>query len=175
MNTVLGSLQDLLLSKDRQIERDARELAVLRHTLLKMDEKLSARLNSEKESSSSSESKAKEQVKVNFAPMPSPQITITTSPSSQFGSDELVTDLRKQLDTALSALNQSREMTVSKDKQLVQMHEVLARHRAERLAETNALESMVKVEVAKNRGLREERDLAKVRLEKVKRELFNVA
>jgi hypothetical protein len=30
------------------------------------------------------------------------------------------------------------------------------------------------IEVAKNKGLREERDLAKVRLEKVKHELFKV-
>ncbi|WWC88841.1 uncharacterized protein L201_003756 [Kwoniella dendrophila CBS 6074] len=40
ITTVLGSLHDLLVSKDKQIERDARELALLRHTLLEMDEKL---------------------------------------------------------------------------------------------------------------------------------------
>ncbi|WVR06221.1 hypothetical protein IAU60_003251 [Kwoniella sp. DSM 27419] len=40
ITSVLGSLHDLLVNKDKQIERDARELALLRHTLLEMDEKL---------------------------------------------------------------------------------------------------------------------------------------
>lgn len=180
---MLGSLQDLLSSKDRQIERDARELAVLRYTLLEMNSKLSALSHSMPSSPTKSkpscgcptehkDSDARDKGEAQASPI----ITITQSPSVQLDedSDELIADLRSQLDNALAALAVSRETTLTKDKQLVSIHQTLARHRAERLSETNKLESQLLIEVAKNKGLREERDLAKVRLEKVKHELFKV-
>lgn len=183
VSSVLGSLQDLLSSKDRQIERDARELAVLRHTLLEMNSKLSA-LSHAMPASPAKKDKSTCGCEQRDTPgsgdvQPSPIIMITQSPSVQQqqldgNTDELITDLRLQLDNVLAALAVSRETTLTKDKQLVSIHQTLARHRAERLSESNRLESQLLIEVAKNKGLREERDLAKVRLEKVKHELFKV-
>ena len=181
VSSVLGSLQDLLSSKDRQIERDARELAVLRHTLLEMNSKLSALSHAmpaspTKACGCAGKGKSGNESEEIDRSQQSPIITITQSPSAQLDSDtdELLADLRSQLDNALAALAVSRETTLTKDKQLVSIHQTLARHRAERLSETNKLESQLLIEVAKNKGLREERDLAKVRLEKVKHELFKV-
>lgn len=168
ITNVLGSLQDLLTGKDRQIERDARELALLRHTLLEMDEKLqkSLALNQAKPPSSPLAAQS-------TTPL-SPQIRITASPSVTSMNDTLLADLQNQLSTALSALTQSRETTRQKDRQLVDLHTALAKAESKSRIEIGKLEVALAMETARCKGLREERDLARERLEKVKKELFAV-
>lgn len=149
------------MSKDRQIERDARELALLRHTLLEMDEKLQKALPINPASGLGGSS-------------PRPEIKITASPSVVSMNDTLLSDLQGQLSTALSALTQSRETTRQKDRQLVDLHTALARAESSRKIEVGKLEVALAMETARCKGLREERDLARDRLDKVKKELFAV-
>jgi hypothetical protein len=88
--------------------------------------------------------------------------------------DTLLADLQNQLSTALSALTQSRETTRQKDRQLVDLHTALARQESIKKVEMGKLEVALAMETARCKGLREERDLARERLDKVKKELFAV-
>jgi hypothetical protein len=164
ITNVLGSLHDLLVSKDKQIERDARELALLRHTLLEMDEKL------QRNSPSSPSS-----------PLPvtpqTPAITITSTPSTTTVSakDRDITDLQSQLTTALAALETARLQSRKQAERTLDLEARLARADSEKRLDISKLEVALALERARAAGLAEERDLARGRLEKVKTTLFSVA
>ena len=157
ITNVLGSLHDLLVSKDKQIERDARELALLRHTLLEMDEKL------QRAASSPS------------SPLPAavtPAITITPIPSN---TTFHLTDLQTQLTTALAALETARLQSRKSAEKTLEVEARLARTDSENRLAMGKLEVALTLEQARVVGLVEERDLARDRLEKVKTTLFSVA
>nr|XP_019045833.1 hypothetical protein I302_06224 [Kwoniella bestiolae CBS 10118]OCF24763.1 hypothetical protein I302_06224 [Kwoniella bestiolae CBS 10118] len=193
ITTVLGSLHDLLVSKDKQIERDARELALLRHTLLEMDEKLQkATLSSPLPgpvgingctcpvhpnatiSTSSSGNQDKDAT---------PEITITSTPSSKTiptsnsysNLNKEINDLQTQLSTALAGLETSRLATRKQAERILVLEAKNSRFDSERKMEIGKLQVALALEQARSVGLIEERDLARERLEKVKTTLFSVA
>ena len=166
---VLGSLHDLLVSKDKQIERDARELALLRHTLLEMDEKLQRAIAIASSSSSSSSSP--------LPNPPTPAITITSTPSvtTLTTRDKEITELQTQLTTALAALETARLQSRKTAERTLELESRLTRADSEKRLELGKLEVALALERARGVGRAEERDLARERLEKVKTTLFSVA
>ncbi|OCF43932.1 hypothetical protein I317_02202 [Kwoniella heveanensis CBS 569] len=200
ITTVLGSLHDLLVNKDKQIERDARELALLRHTLLEMDEKLQrATLASplpgpvgingctcpvhpnatSPMASSTSEGEGHAQGEM-------PEITITSTPSSSTlpispslnmtnSLNKEIIDLQTQLSTALAALETTRLSSRKQAERTLILEARISRAESEKRLEVSKLEVALALEQARCVGLVEERDLARERLEKVKTTLFSVA
>ncbi|WWD18330.1 hypothetical protein CI109_102780 [Kwoniella shandongensis] len=201
ITTVLGSLHDLLVSKDKQIERDARELALLRHTLLEMDEKLQrVTLNSPlpgpvglngctcPSHPNAALTRSTNSVGAGVAP----EITITSTPSTTtihsstsaqhvhvhaqtHAHEHEINDLQSQLSTALAALETSRLTTRRQAERVLLLEAKLARSDGEKRLEVGRLEVVLALEQARAVGLVEERDLARDRLEKVKTTLFSVA
>ncbi|WWC95941.1 hypothetical protein V866_002808 [Kwoniella sp. B9012] len=190
ITTVLGSLHDLLVSKDKQIERDARELALLRHTLLEMDEKLQK---------ATLASPLPGPVGINGCTCPihpnatithqpidkeaTPEITITSTPSSKTipisnsytNLNKEINDLQTQLSTALAGLETSRLTTRRQAEKILVLEAKSSRSDSERKMEIGKLQVALALEQARSVGLIEERDLARERLEKVKTTLFSVA
>ncbi|WRT67622.1 uncharacterized protein IL334_004594 [Kwoniella shivajii] len=196
ITTVLGSLHDLLVSKDKQIERDARELALLRHTLLEMDEKLQRATLS---------SPLPGPIGINGCICPShpnatpstvivdkdgtpPEITITSTPSSSTlptsnsGSivnynslNKEISDLQSQLSTSLAGLENSRLNTRKQAERILVLEAKYSRAESEKKLEISKLQVALALEQARCVGLSEERDLARERLEKIKTTLFSVA
>jgi len=197
ITAVLGSLHDLLVSKDKQIERDARELAVLRHTLLEMDEKLQAQLQTRASFSSQTLATASRS-RDKSIPMPppsptsptspcscqqpgssqTPQITITSTSSPSLPSiaskerDAEITDLQVQLAAALAGLEAARLQFKEGKDRVASLEARLAREESRRQVEVGRLETELGMERVKIVGLMEERDLARERLEKIKTTLF---
>ncbi|OCF62335.1 hypothetical protein L486_02003 [Kwoniella mangroviensis CBS 10435] len=190
ITTVLGSLHDLLVSKDKQIERDARELALLRHTLLEMDEKLQK---------ATLASPLPGPVGINGCTCPihpnatithqpidkeaTPEIIITSTPSSKTipvsnsytNLNKEINDLQTQLSTALAGLETSRLTTRRQAEKILVLEAKSSRFDSERKMEIGKLQVALALEQARSVGLIEERDLARERLEKVKTTLFSVA
>ena len=198
ITSVLGSLHDLLVSKDKQIERDARELAVLRSTLLEMDDKLrlassshlSASLRAplvppERKSSMPlafptphvpSTSHAPYQSETNEPP---PEILVTSTSTSTLGlvpspslSRETIADLQLQLTTALAALETARTQARTHTDRITELEAKLVRAESERQMERSRMELALGMEQAKVRLLVEERDVARGRLDRVRDTLF---
>ncbi|KAK4686251.1 hypothetical protein P7C73_g3879, partial [Tremellales sp. Uapishka_1] len=166
ITNVLGSLHDLLVSKDKQIERDARELALLRHTLLEMDERLSR--------SSSPRSHI-------LSSPTTPAITITATPSTSAlvnaaaAKDRDISELQSQLSTTVAGLETARVQSRNQQDRILDLEAKLARAESDKKMEMGKLEVALALEQAKVQGIMDERDLAKERLEKVKTTLFSVA
>ncbi|WVQ96811.1 hypothetical protein IAU59_003918 [Kwoniella sp. CBS 9459] len=205
ITTVLGSLHDLLVNKDKQIERDARELALLRHTLLEMDEKLQrATLASPlpgpvgingctcpshpnatpAPGGASSGARSTAGARVHAGDMP--EITITSTPSSStlpispslnltHSLNKEITDLQTQLSTTLAALETARLSSRKQAERTLILEARISRAESEKRLEVSKLEVALALEQARCVGLVEERDLARERLEKVKTTLFSVA
>lgn len=171
ISNVLGSLHDLLVSKDKQIERDARELALLRHTLLEMDEKLQRAPPPLSPCSCSSPSPT------DVATPPTPAITITSTPSTTtlLAKEKEISDAQLQLTTALAALETARLQSRREAEKTLELEAKLARADSEKRLEMSKLEVALALEQAKVVGLVEERDVARERLEKIKTTLFSVA
>nr|XP_018262536.1 uncharacterized protein I303_05553 [Kwoniella dejecticola CBS 10117]OBR84694.1 hypothetical protein I303_05553 [Kwoniella dejecticola CBS 10117] len=200
ITTVLGSLHDLLVSKDKQIERDARELGLLRHTLLEMDEKLQR---------ATLASPLPGPVGINGCTCPihpnatmttgggigtkdgggvMPEIKITSTPSSSTlpssvsynekdreSLNKEIGELQGQLRTALAGLETSRLNLHKQNEKILLLEAKNSRMDSERKLEVSKLQVALALEQARCVGLIEERDLARERLEKVKTTLFSVA
>jgi hypothetical protein len=175
ISNVLGSLHDLLVSKDKQIERDARELALLRHTLLEMDEKLQ-RANSPVPPLSPCVCASPDSSR-GMATPPTPAITITSTPSTTtlLAKEKEISDAQVQLTTALAALETARLQSRREAERTLELEAKLARADSEKRLEMSKLEVALALEQAKVVGLIEERDVARERLEKIKTTLFSVA
>ena len=206
IHSVLDSLHDLLISKDKQIERDARELALLRHTLLEMDEKLQ-RLSTSPEpggggsylsslhqpgsAAMSPHSSAGSQPYAYSRCSSTPSILVTSSTSShqiaahtalERGAeltdtnekDRQLAQLQDQLNSKLALLDAARVQNRDTQGRLYDLESRLALSEAERKAEMGRVELQLTIEQSRVRGLIEERDLARDRLEKVKSTLFAV-
>lgn len=169
ITTVLGSLHDLLVNKDKQIERDARELALLRHTLLEMDEKLQRATAPALGLSTCTCGGSSNP--------PTPEITITSTPSTTTlaTKDRELSEVQTQLTTALAALETARLQSRKQADATLDLEAKLARADSEKRLEMSKLEVALALEQAKVVGLVEERDVARERLEKVKTTLFSVA
>ncbi|ORX40246.1 hypothetical protein BD324DRAFT_679276 [Kockovaella imperatae] len=198
VHTIVDSLHDLLISKDKQIERDARELALLRHTLLEMDEKLQ-RMSGVQEASYlsslrpgavpssiplSSHSSSSSGQSTYSQTSRTPSITITSSNSSQrlalpssavAVKDTHLNQLQDQLSAALTALDAARSQNHEQKGRMYDLERQLARCESEHQTEVARFEVQLAIEQTRVRGLVEERDLARDRLDKVKSSLFAVA
>lgn len=170
ITSVLGSLQDLLITKDRQIERDARELAVLRHTLLEMDEKLQRKCHC-----SSVTTPSKSPATPRLMTPGTPEITITATESSWDVKDGVVQDLQSQLSTAMAALENVRMKSRSQAERISHLEAGLGRAEKRCKEQVRDWEGKLAMEKARCKGVEKERDVAKMRLEKVKEDLFAVA
>lgn len=182
ISNVLGSLHDLLVSKDKQIERDAREMALLRHTILELDEKLSKSRGScscaahpsstGPNGAASGGATEKEQVLT-----PTPAITITPTPSTiplVTATQQEVIELQTQLTTALAAAETTRLGSRALEKRILELEARLSRAGSERGLEVGKLQMALAMEQGKVVALSEERDEARERLEKIKTTLFAV-
>ena len=232
VHNVLDSLHHLLLSKDKQIERDARELALLRHTLLEMDEKLRrlsppspggggsylSKLHQQPKSfhvsaltssgpsmiptgqtlrsmampvavpssipmspgpTNSSASSAPSAYSTTSSP---PSITITSTSSSRSienmpsasaalaRKDNEVLQLQNQLSTLLASLETARLQSRESQDKMYDLQTRLSRCESDQKAQVVQLVT----ERERVRGLLEERDTARERLDKVKNTLFSV-
>lgn len=171
ISNVLGSLHDLLVSKDKQIERDARELALLRHTILDLDERLSKAQRPESSGDGNSGR--------NNNSMPMPEITITATAPTREQLDQAsrheITELQSQLTTALAALETSRLGSRAHEKRILDLEAKLSRADSERGLEVGKLQMALAMEQGKVVALTEERDEARERLEKIKTTLFAIA
>lgn len=149
-----------MVSKDKQIERDARELALLRHTLLEMDEKLQRAITTSPATNTQT-----------------PAITITSTPSvtTLATKDRELVDVQSQLGTALAALETARVRSRDQATKILELEARVARAESEKRLEMGKLEVALALEQARVVGLIEERDLARDRLDKVKTTLFSVA
>lgn len=186
---ILGSLHGLLVAKDKQIERDARELAGLRSSLQDMDERLKRASVSDAQLSPAPESGG-------HSPAPhtprhgtcvcghqasTPQITITASASSPSNLAETsdhekhILDLQAQLSTAMSALDASRQTNDLQAARVRELEKIKMRLDLDHQNDLRQLETELALERAKVVGLTEERDVAKQRLERIKTTLFSVS
>jgi len=165
ITSVLGSLHDLLVSKDKQIERDARELALLRHALLELDDKLSA----VKRSCSCGNGAG--------AP-PTPAITITSTPSAaalaSSAQSKEVLELQTQLATSLAAIEIARLKAKEQQDRVIDLESRLSKADSEKELQVGNLQITIALQEAKIYSVLKERDLAKDRLEMVKTTLFSV-
>ena len=196
ITNVLGSLHDLLVSKDKQIERDARELALLRHTLLEMDEKLQRVTSPYTPSSAPGLSPCRCSPSPHASPPsdpqtpgspsshthadnapPTPAITITSTPSTTtlLAKDKEITDIHTQLTTALAALETARLQSRKQADKALELEAKLARADREKRLEMGKLEVALALEQARVGGLIDERDVARDRLEKVRTTLFSAS
>ena len=182
---VLGSLQDLLISKDKQIEKDARELAILRYTLLDMDEKL-LRLRA-----ATPDSPGFFGLPDMYTPPGTPAITVTSEPStasdhSAGGRDagnleeenerkeREMLDLQGQLDTAVAALENAKSERQSVKGRMEELEIRLQRAEEARKREMGRLKVALAEEQAKVQGLEAERERSRDRLERIRSTLFQV-
>lgn len=169
ISNVLGSLHDLLVSKDKQIERDARELALLRHTILELDEKLAKAQQPQVQSTNLQQS--------HTAPMPEIKITTTGTPSSHSLSQanhQEISELQSQLTTALAALETARLGSKGHEQRILELEVRLSRADSERKLEVGKLQVELAIERSKVEALSEERDQARERLERIKATLFAI-
>ncbi|WWC70599.1 uncharacterized protein I206_104550 [Kwoniella pini CBS 10737] len=186
ITTVLGSLHDLLVSKDKQIERDAKELALLRHTLLEMDEKLQKSTLSSflpgpigingcvcsiHPNSNISKQEIMPEIKITSTPSNS---TIPTSISFKQNENE-INELQIQLKTSLASLETCRLNLHKQNEKILIIESKNSRLESEKKLEISKLQVALALEQARCVGLIEERDLARDRLEKVKTTLFSVS
>lgn len=150
-----------------QIERDARELALLRHTLLEMDEKMQKLQNSTVSSAPPSVDNGKSK----------PQITITSTPSSlqlSQASQQEITDLQAQLTATLASLETARLQERAHERKILDLEAKLSRADSERGVEVGKLQVALAIEQGKVVAMAEERDEARERLEKIKTTLFAI-
>jgi hypothetical protein len=142
-----------------------------------MDEKLTKLQNSTLSSSysptdtstSGSDKEEKEKAK--------PQITITTTPSSlqlSQASQQEITDLQAQLTTTLASLETSRLGERAHERRILELEAKLSRADSERGVEVGKLQVALAIEQGKVVAMGEERDEAKMRLEKIKTTLFAI-
>lgn len=173
---MLGSLHDLLVSKDKQIERDARELALLRHTLLEMDEKLQRANTPVPPLSPCSCASPGFSAASPLGTPPTPAITITSTPSTTtlLAKEKEISDAQMQLTTALAALETARLQSRREADRTLDLQAKLSRADSEKKLEMSRLEVALALEQAKVVGLVEERDVARQRLEAIKTTLFSV-
>lgn len=138
-----------------------------------MDEKLTKLQNSTLSSSSSpTEISSKEEKS-------KPQITITTTPSSlqlqlSQASQQEITDLQAQLTATLASLETSRLSERARERRILELEAKLSRADSERGVEVGKLQVALAIEQGKVVGMAEERDEAKMRLEKIKTTLFAI-
>ena len=100
--------------------------------------------------------------------MSTPTITITASPQQR------VAELEAQLTTALAALELARQTGRSHAEKVIELEQELARAASDGQVQLERLEVELALERAKVKGLEDERDLAKERLERVKTMIFSV-
>ena len=174
----------MLVAKDKQIERDARELALLRHTLLEMDEKLQRASSCQTSPQSgpagalpSSPCSCGSPASSTVGTPPTPAITITSTPSTTtlLAKEKEITDIQAQLTTALAALETARLQSRKQAEKTLDLEAKLARADSEKRLERGKLEVALALEQAKAATLIDERDVARDRLEKIKTTLFAVA
>ena len=136
-----------------------------------MDEKLTKLQHSTLSSSSSpTEISSKEEDS-------KPQITITTTPSSlqlSQASQQEITDLQAQLTATLASLETSRLSERAHERRILELEAKLSRADSERGVEVGKLQVALAIEQGKVVGMAEERDEAKMRLEKIKTTLFAI-
>lgn len=176
ISNVLGSLHDLLVSKDKQIERDARELALLRHTILELDEKL---VKSQHPCSCTpGNASSSESHRAYTGPMPEIKITTTGTPSSHSLSQanhQEISELQSQLTTTLAALETARLGSKGHEQRILELEARLSRADSERGLEVGKLQVSLAIEQGRVVALSEERDQARERLETIKTTLFAIA
>ena len=136
-----------------------------------MDEKLTKLQHSTLSSSSSPTNIDEKEEKAK------PQITITTTPSSlqlSQASQQEITDLQAQLTATLASLETSRLSERAHERRILELEAKLSRADSERGVEVGKLQVALAIEQGKVVGMAEERDEAKMRLEKIKTTLFAI-
>ena len=136
-----------------------------------MDEKLTKLQHSTLSSSSSPTNIDEKEEKAK------PQITITTTPSSlqlSQASQQEITDLQTQLTATLASLETSRLSERAHERRILELEAKLSRADSERGVEVGKLQVALAIEQGKVVGMAEERDEAKMRLEKIKTTLFAI-
>ena len=169
ISNVLGSLHDLLVSKDKQIERDARELALLRHTILELDEKLAKSHHSHPQTTNLQHA--------HTAPMPEIKITTAGTPSSHSLSQanhQEISELQSQLTTTLAALETARLGSKGHEQRILELEARLSSADSERKLEVGKLQVELAIQQGRVAALSEERDQARERLERIKTTLFAI-
>jgi hypothetical protein len=138
-----------------------------------MDEKLTKLQNSTLSSSSPTDTSTSGSDKEKSKP----QITITTTPSSlqlSQASQQEITDLQAQLTTTLASLETSRLGERAHERRILELEAKLSRADSERGVEVGKLQVALAIEQGKVVAMGEERDEAKMRLEKIKTTLFAI-
>ena len=136
-----------------------------------MDEKLTKLQHSTLSSSSSPTNIDEKEEKAK------PQITITTTPSSlqlSQASQQEITDLQAQLTATLASLETSRLSERAHERRILELEAKLSRADSERGVEVGKLQVALAIEQGKVVGMAEERDEAKMRLDKIKTTLFAI-
>jgi hypothetical protein len=144
-----------------------------------MDEKLKKLSNSTSTRSSTSDTITNTTAKtVAAASAVAPQSTITSTPSalqlSQAAQSE-ITDLQAQLTAALASLETCRLGSRVHERKILELEAKLSRADSERGVEVGKLKVELAIEQGKVVGMMEERDEARMRLEKIKTTLFAIS